>query len=453
MNHRMHQHTRRLDRKIAILGAGPSGLAAAEALREKGYTDITVFERSGRVGGQALSAEYTTPNGRKIVYDLGSVQPTSTRSMNALLRRYGMHAGRGILQDKSKVIYAYSYAERSEFANFLKYYLGAPVSKLPAMLMDVTKLGWYLWRYRRLAKPGFHGFQYWDETTGGIRAWIDARRFKFIGERLTAMLVSALTLNSKAKEGDVPVYLFFKALYGTLAFPMRYVDGTYRPVREGVQELWKRVARNVKVVYNADITRIVRSADAVEITTKDGSHRFDALIVSCGFEKIATIIDASADERAVFKDIRYQPGYRGAFIARGGPVDGVHWYPDSYTSGAAAPHLAFAVPEANVEPGTTLYSCMFSACPTGADAIATLQGSAERMFADQYGATITEWVRMQYWPDYGPSYDVEMVRGGVFDKVDAMQGQRRTWYTGQLLSVSGNAFSTEFSYDLVDRFF
>jgi hypothetical protein len=443
----------KLDKKIAIIGAGPSGLAAAEALREKGYTQIVLFERSGRVGGQALSETHTTPDQRKIVYDLGSVQPLSSKRLNALFKRYGLQFGRGVLQDKSKVIYAYSYIQQSEFANFLKYQLGAPLKTLPLILADLAKLSWYLWRYRRLARPGFHGFKHWDETTVDIRTWIAARRFKFIGERLTAMLVSALTLGSNTREKDVGVYLVFKALYAMTVFPMRYIDGTYRPVREGVQELWRRVARNFEVVFNADITRITRTAESVEITTRDGSWRFDALIVSCPFDKIAPVIDVTDEERQVFRQIRYNPGYRGAFIARNGPVDGVHWYPDSYTSGAAPPYLTFAVPEATVAPGETLYSCMFAACPTGRDAIPTLQASAARMFKDQYGADITQWVRMQYWPDYGPTYDAAMVKAGVFDRIHAMQGTARTYYTGQLLSLSGNAVTVEFSYDLVQTFF
>lgn len=37
--------------RIAIIGAGVSGVAAVVKLREAGYTDITVFEKSDRVGG------------------------------------------------------------------------------------------------------------------------------------------------------------------------------------------------------------------------------------------------------------------------------------------------------------------------------------------------------------------------------------------------------------------
>src|SRR5690554_2733450 len=39
------------DRRIVIIGAGPGGLSSAHYLREAGYTNVTVLERAGEVGG------------------------------------------------------------------------------------------------------------------------------------------------------------------------------------------------------------------------------------------------------------------------------------------------------------------------------------------------------------------------------------------------------------------
>lgn len=442
------------NKKIAIIGAGPAGLAAAEALRERGYHAITVFEKSGRAGGLSLTRHYITPDQRRLTYDLGSVQPVSSRILMRLFRKYGLQFGRGPLEKKSKVIYAYSYINQQEFANFVKYTLGAPLKYLPLILADLAKLALYFWRYRRLAQPGFHGFKYWDETTVDIRTWVDARKFKFLGERLVPFIVSALTLSNKSKESQVGTYQVFKALYLLARFPNRYIDGSYRPVRQGFQELWNRVAKNVNVAYHADITAIVRNGTGVTITTADGEARqFDAMIVSCTFEKIAHLVDVSPAEGEVFRNFHYHPGYRGAFIAKHGPIDSVHWYPDSYTTGEEPPYLTFAVPEGQVAGNSYLYSCMFSACPPGRDALAVLQRSAEKMFREQYGAEITEWVAMKYWPDYGCVFDVGMVKAGVFDKIHSLQGSQHTYYTGQLLSLSGHANAVEYSYALVKTFF
>src|SRR5438477_7564526 len=42
-------------RRIAVVGAGPSGLTAADTLSQLGYGKVTVFEKNGRVGGKVDS--------------------------------------------------------------------------------------------------------------------------------------------------------------------------------------------------------------------------------------------------------------------------------------------------------------------------------------------------------------------------------------------------------------
>jgi len=54
--------------KIAIIGAGVSGLTAAHTLKKLGYGNVTVFERESKPGGKVFSYEY---NGH--FYELGAV--------------------------------------------------------------------------------------------------------------------------------------------------------------------------------------------------------------------------------------------------------------------------------------------------------------------------------------------------------------------------------------------
>lgn len=55
------------ERKLVILGAGPTGLAAAYRLQELGYRNFRVFEARDKVGG--LASSETSPNG--FTYDIG----------------------------------------------------------------------------------------------------------------------------------------------------------------------------------------------------------------------------------------------------------------------------------------------------------------------------------------------------------------------------------------------
>lgn len=59
---------RHREEKIAIIGGGLSGLTMMHLLKEKGYTNITLYEADSRLGGKLYS---TTYNGRS--YELGAI--------------------------------------------------------------------------------------------------------------------------------------------------------------------------------------------------------------------------------------------------------------------------------------------------------------------------------------------------------------------------------------------
>lgn len=49
-----------LNQRIIIIGAGPSGIAAASKLYENGFTNVTILEAENRIGGRV----YTTKLGK-----------------------------------------------------------------------------------------------------------------------------------------------------------------------------------------------------------------------------------------------------------------------------------------------------------------------------------------------------------------------------------------------------
>lgn len=56
-----------MDKKIIIVGAGPSGVAAATRLVSKGFKNVTILEAENRIGGRVN----TVPFGANVV-DLGA---------------------------------------------------------------------------------------------------------------------------------------------------------------------------------------------------------------------------------------------------------------------------------------------------------------------------------------------------------------------------------------------
>src|SRR4051794_11924770 len=72
--------------RIAVVGAGPSGLTAADTLQQLGYQNVTVFEKNDRVGGKV----YSYRNG-STVSELGAVFASPDYSLVlGLADKYGI---------------------------------------------------------------------------------------------------------------------------------------------------------------------------------------------------------------------------------------------------------------------------------------------------------------------------------------------------------------------------
>lgn len=441
------------EKRIAIIGAGPGGLGAAEALREKGYKNITVFEKNNRVGGQSLSCSYTTADNRSLMYDMGSIQPMSSKILRRLIKRYGLNYGRGPFENKTKLAIAYKDKANVEVVNFAKRLTGFPLKQFPLIFLDFMKLFYYLWKYRRLSKPGFYNFKHMEETTIDFKEWVYSKKFKIISDILFLQLISTLTLINRNNENKIQLYIVLKFLYQVFKVPVRYFNGSYRPVREGYQELWNRVSKNFDVRLNTKINSIQRGDGLVTISTANESYTFDDIIISCAFDKVEKIIDVNSFEAKNFKKIYYNPGYRGAFVAKNGPKEGIYWFMDSYQNDDGKSYLALLFPEGEIDEDYTLYSACFAQCPDPKNAVGIIQKSTNEFMKEAFNADVTEWVKMHYWTDYDAVFDVETVNSGVFDRIQEMQGHSNTYYVGQLISSPSHSGVVDYCYELVDLHF
>ena len=72
--------------RVCIVGAGPSGLHMALMLKRRGYTDLTIYEKSGRVGGKSYDINY-----RGVSNPLGTVflEPSYFDNFVPLAREFG----------------------------------------------------------------------------------------------------------------------------------------------------------------------------------------------------------------------------------------------------------------------------------------------------------------------------------------------------------------------------
>lgn len=440
--------------RIAIIGAGPSGLSAAERLKDKGYKNVVVFEKLDRVGGMSLSKTYKADNGKEIVYDLGSIQPMAGRDFEKLVKKYGLEWGRGISIENTKLMRFYDHETRSYIADFKNHYLGYKLSQLPAVLMDAFKVIRKIFKFRRLYKPGMHDCPHLEEASMPIEEWIDSLNLKVIKKVFTYALCSVGTGTRRSAAPNEAALYGLKILTQFLRIPPRYVEGSYRPLRQGYQSIWKEVSRNHDVRFLSKITKIERpGGKKVIIHLYDGrQEEFDYLIVAFPISQLKDIMHMTIDEEKIANNVVYHPVWKAAFLATGLPKEEVLVFPDCYFSNKPnRTPIGILIPEGNVDDETTLYSLTLQPLDNKLDDEKYL-ASIDKDLNEHFGGHIVKWVDRHYWPYYHTIFNRLAIKEGVFDLFDKIQGENNTHYVGELLTDSGHAEITRFSYGLVDRF-
>lgn len=133
----MMTNTKNKDR-IGIIGAGISGVTAAYELAKKGYTNITLMEKSDRVGGKCHSIEYKGKS-----YEMGTLisMPTYKHTMD-FMRDFD-------LMDRGPLL------ERGFFDNNGRKTSQIPMEQIEAFTQEFKRLPDILKRYESLQEPGF----------------------------------------------------------------------------------------------------------------------------------------------------------------------------------------------------------------------------------------------------------------------------------------------------------
>jgi predicted NAD/FAD-binding protein len=405
------------DWRIAVLGAGAAGLSVARALARAGYHHVTVLERSARVGGKCCTIPI---DGRS--YELGAaLLTTAYPTVRALVRQVGMRPSAkvgGVCLDLDT---------------------GKTSVRVPAVrdasLLDVSvalaRLGAELVHHRRLLRPGFAGVD--PEVTVPFADWADKR-----GLATAARLMEPwLTTFGYGYIREVPAAYVIK--YAALFGP------TFELLDGGYQELWERVARDLDVRREVDVRGIERDDDGVVVRTDSGSTPFDALVVACPADAALAVLDADPDERDLLSRVRWQD-YRVVVASVKRFCDARYlFFPrhfDPATRGA--PMFAYRRwPESDVQ---LFYAFGDGACP--------LDDTAERVasMVRAAGGEVTRVHRTVGWR-YFPHVTPADMAAGFYDRLEALQGSRRTYYAGELLSFGTVENVVAYSGALVDRCF
>jgi hypothetical protein len=401
-------------RRVAVVGAGPSGLTAADTLSQLGYGKVTVFEKNDRVGGKVnsfrsgsniseLGAVFASPDytkvlgladkykipyvaysGKQTILDENGVAQTADEflksrysTLEILAATANYTAALGLFSAINEPTLALVPAETDlylPFGEFASKYGFAPIAELVKSIMI-----------------GF-GYGYYENTPA-----------------IYYMKLMGWLVKPSLTQGLEPAHYF--------TFPTGY------------QSIWEAVAQSLDVRLRSEVTSISRPSPTgapVQITI-NGSEKldFDEVIVSAPLHRVATFMTLTSDEADLFAEVTSERYDVSLFTATG------------VTTGEALFFHGNATPSrinhvnvwASRDPMLPFVGYQIIG---GSATDAEVTSNLEEDLASRGGQLGALLLRKEW--DYFPHVGTDALKSGFYYRLSALQGQRHTFYVGGTLA-------------------
>lgn len=408
--------------RIAIIGAGAAGLTAADTLKRKGYTNVTVLEKSERAGGKCSSLEYNNQ-----WYELGAgVLSYANRTALRLATEYNVPTQRAQF-GQSILLDALSGKELG------KKSLQENIRLIRQALITYRGL---CKRYTYTAQPGLKNIE--PELCVPFSEFAKEHHIGELARELSLFFTGfGYDYFDNISAAYVLKYYSWEILKGFLSRKMYTFPG-------GIQHLWTAVTRGQNVVYNTNIEKIERTESEVRITTPAGVHTYDALIVTSPLDEFVHYADARAEEKELFSKIIYCDYRTYACIIKNFPKKS-GYIPGNYSDERAG-HPVFWY-HRHADSPLYMFYILGDWKMSDKDVLTNINAVAESFGGSVESLhTVSRW---KYFPHVGP----EEMKNGYFDALEALQGNQHTYYAGELLNFSTVGLTAEYAEDLVNRFF
>ena len=410
--------------RIGIIGAGAAGISAAEALKDRGYRQSVLLEQQAAAGGKCRTLTF---QGR--AYELGAgIVAANDRVIIRLAAKAGI------------TLQAVDFSARG--SNLYDPKTGGNCPDILAAADAPAFLWQLLLRYRRLCK------QYASITEPGLLQ-LDAELCQPFVRWAAAHGVELVARNFErfftgfgyGYWDEIPAAYVLK--YYSLETLKSYIRQRIYTFPEGIQQLWTRLAADHDVRYDARISSVKRG-DCVSVQTAQGSLQFDSLILACPLDEALTYLDASPEETDLFSQIRHVD-YR-TFACRVDGFVGQTGFIPAYFQPAGKGYPLFWYRRYSDSDVYMFYVI--------ADQTLSSEQIAEniRSTVNRFGGELREVLTAVPWK-YFPHVTAEAMRDGYFDRLNALQGRRRSYYLGELLNFATVGLTSQYADHLIrERF-
>lgn len=452
--------------RICIVGGGPAGTSMAMYLEKHGYNNYVIYEKSGRVGGKAFSPlmEVKTRDGKteQRTIEMGAVMGCGTYFAVHECEEFG----------------GASHEDGPEMGRRFTNLDGTPLktSKLALLkkLMKLNKLtkilntkyvGYDVNGHRGVAQGRYEGQCPSPEKK---LAHIEGENPNL--KDLSMPFSEFLKLNKCEDAAMVWKGPFTAFGYGYFdeipaAYVLKYLDaftvrqflstGKLWTWKNGTQSIWEGVNKHLKhpAVLNTEVTGIERKDDKVYVTLngKD-TEEFDKLIICTPLEMFLKYGDPTEEETKLFSKIVSKEYFTMAVRTEDAKSPDIsYYYFDNMTPETLGHLMVFyhRWPDCGPQPLVTFTLRNHEGMedvPFEMARDTTLNDMAIS------GLPVVKTERIDDWY-YFPHVSSKDYADGWYDKVEALQGQKNTFYAGEVMSFGDMEETVEYSRDIVTRFF
>ena len=423
--------TVRPDLRIAVVGAGASGLTAALTLKDLGYRNVTVFEKENDVGGKIHSFKLGD-----LRAELGAVFASPDyKTVLSLADRFGVpyvrYEGPRLVMDEKGV--------KRSFQDFLLSRYTADEIRLAARnYLSVLQ------RFPEIDQDGFARLP--PDLTLNFDQF--AARFGFTP--VAELARSLMTGFGYDTYETVPAAYVLKLLPWLVKVgPAGLESPPYFVFPDGYQALWRAVATSLDVKLGTPVTKIERpgSGRPLRVTVQGGARReFDAVVISTPLDVVPKFLAVTAQERALFSQISTSRYFVTLFFSLNlAQAETVFIHPHAFPEkinhvsvwgnpgGNAPVFIGYQLADKN-QNAATLFGTL-----------------ALDVFQLGHGL-FTVPLYQREWP-YFPRVGSQAMRGGYFDDVEALQGKDGIYYVGSSLSFETVEHTSRFARTLVQKHF
>ena len=480
--------------KICIIGGGPAGLACGMYLEKKGYENYTIYEKLNKVGGKAWSPKLkVTHNGvtEEKSFETGAIMGAITYHAVSEMEEFGgyYHKGPdfkpgepnmrrefrkldGKVDDWTNPKVDFSF---KKLIGLLK--LKKQMKKLNE-LMQTKYVGYDCYGHIGVAKGEYFGISkgvdghcgattensfpnYLKGTNPNLKdlALPFSEFCKLNGvEEVQRIWIAPFTSFGYGYFDEIPAALVMKYLDVTTA--LEFVKLRLWTWQDGTQQIYEHVNAKLKhpAILQTEVVKVERPEGKVLVTTrdKDGNEKteeFDKLIVTTPLDYFKNYADATEEEKELCSKIVHERY-----------IDYIATFEEGKSPNISGYMVENMVPErlGHAMVYYNRWQYLDRDCPATVYALANHTGDPDKDY-DEVQKTMDEDMARVGFPIkekhfaqevyYCPHVSCEDYANGWYDRLEALQGNKNTFYAGEIISFGDMEDTCAASKDIVGRFF